>query len=123
MERLSAAPLACETDRVVAVAIVVRLDTNEEIGSFADLHGPLPAGQGFFLDAWRDSAGDLHATPPAPDIQAVHVLLNMPVLHPESADCVILVTPTYLAFVIQHPAFRPLPPRLHRRLWRWSLKR
>jgi len=69
----------------------------------------LPAGQGFFLDAWRDSAGDLHATRLRRIFKPCMSCSICPCSTPKSADCVILVTPTYLAFVIQHPAFRPLP--------------
>jgi len=101
------------------MAKVVRLDTNEEIGYFVELYGPLPAGRhGYFLDAWRYPDGTLQAQAPASQGAATPVKINLPVLQPERGDCTLVVTPTYLDFMLGHPAFRPLPPRpAKRRPW------
>jgi len=94
------------------VARVVRLDAEEEIGYFVELHGPLPDGDhGAFFDAWRYPDGSIRAAAPASPSEAMAVKINMPVVHPERVDCVLLVTPTYLDFMLGHPAFRPLPAR------------
>lgn len=93
------------------MARVVRLDTDEEIGYFVLLHGPLePGNQGQFFDAWAYPDGSLDAEPPPSGRSATRSKIWMPVEHPEKVDCVLLVTPTYLDFMIGHPAFRPLPP-------------
>lgn len=92
------------------MARVVQFDTDEEIGYFIDLHGPLPMNEGWFLDAWQDADGNLLYHPPRGTF-AFRIRLNMPIEHPERTDCAILVTPTYLEFMRGHPSFRSLPRR------------
>jgi hypothetical protein len=101
------------------MARVVRLDTDEEIGYFVGLYGPLPSG-GHSLEAWHCEDGTLRHTPPAdndrraPIARAAPIKISMPVLDPQRADCILVVSPTYLDFITAHPAFRPLPPRRRR---------
>jgi len=105
------------------MATVARLDTDEEIGYFVELYGPLSGGnQGCFFDAWRYPDGSTRAQAPAAPSEAMPVKIWMPVGHPKRVDCVLLVTPTYLDFLRSHPAFRPLPPRpqAKRRSWWWK---
>jgi hypothetical protein len=42
---------------------------------------------------------------------AVPVKLSIPVHDPAAADLELMVPPTYLEFIIQHPAFHGFPPR------------
>ena len=97
------------------MARVVRVDTQEEIGYFVDLHGPLEPGvRGWSFDAWTYPDGTLHSEPPSStgsQFFATRWRIWMPVERPEKIDCVLLVTPTYFDFMAAHPAFRPLPAR------------
>ncbi len=95
------------------MARVVRMDTQEEIGYFVDLYGPLEPGTGgWSFDAWAYPDGSFHTEPPSSNgspLSASRWRIWMPVDHPDQIDCVLLVTPTYLDFIAGHPAFRPLP--------------
>jgi hypothetical protein len=101
------------------MAIVVRIDSWERIGYFAGLKGPLPPGaEGCMFDAWRYPDGSLrHEPPPLPSAPAgpldrpSPVKLSIPVHDPAAADLELMVSPTYLEFVIHHPAFHTFPPR------------
>ena len=101
------------------MARVVRIDTSEYIGYFADLTGPLePGAQGCIFGAWRYSDGRLrHELPSLPTgaagpLQSPRpVRLSIPVRDPRSPDLELMVPPGYLDFIRHHPAFHPFPPR------------
>ncbi|MBV9829584.1 MAG: hypothetical protein JO001_28520 [Alphaproteobacteria bacterium] len=90
------------------MARVVRIDTDEEIGYFVDLHGPLEDREGYSFGAWLLVDGTYRAEPA---IGAEPRKINILVDYPDRADFALLVTPTYLDFIMSHPAFRPLTPR------------
>jgi hypothetical protein len=114
------------------VALIVRIDRWVYVGYFADLKGPLPAGaQGCVFDAWRHPDGRLRHEPPALPSTAPGSLdcpspvkLCIPVHDPAAADLELMVSPTYLDFIIHHPAFHRFPPRRWRpnRLRRFAAK-
>jgi len=85
------------------MARVVRMDTQEDIGYFVDLYGPLEPGTGgWSFDAWAYPDGSLRAERPSSNgnpLAATRWKIWMPVEHPEKIDCVLLVTPTYLDFM------------------------
>jgi hypothetical protein len=105
------------------MALVVRIDTWQRIGYFTDLKGPLPAGaSGSMFDAWRHPDGSLRHEPPSLPFEADGSLerfppikLSIPVHNPAAADLELMVSPTYLDFILHHPAFHPFPPRRWRR--------
>lgn len=105
------------------MALVVRIDTREYIGYFVGLPGPLEAGaHGHMFDAWRCPDGRLRHEPPAPSSAAAGpadrpspVKLCIPVSDPAAAHLELMVSPTYLEFITDHPAFRGFPPRRWRR--------
>ena len=110
------------------MALVVRIDRWERIGYFADLPGPLARGaHGCMFDAWRHPDGRLRHEPPALPFEAVAprdcpsaVQLSIPVFDPAAAELELMVPPSYLDFIIHHPAFHPFPPR---RWWRNAWRR
>ena len=113
------------------MALVVRIDTWERIGYFADLRGPLPPGaHGCMFDAWSHPDGSLRHEPPPPGSSPGQALpatavdplerpspvkLSIPVHDPAAAELELMVSPTYLDFITRHPAFYPFPTRPWRR--------
>jgi hypothetical protein len=101
------------------MALVVRIDRWEYIGMFVGLKGPLSAGAyGCMFDAWRHPDGSLRHEPPSlpsattgPLNRPSPVKLNIPVADPGAAEIELMGTPTYLDFIIHHPAFDRFPPR------------
>lgn len=99
------------------MARVVRLDTSEYVGYFADLPGPLERGaRACIFDAWRHPDGLLRHEPPSVDTanpleHASLVKLSIPVRDPRKTDLELMVPPPYLDFIRHHPAFHPFPPR------------
>jgi hypothetical protein len=101
------------------MAVVVRIDRWECIGILVGLKGPLPAGaHGCMFDAWRYPDGRLrHEPPPLPSTatgpldRPALVKLGVPVHDPAAPDLELMASPTYLDFIIHHPAFHRFPPR------------
>jgi hypothetical protein len=110
------------------MALVVRINTWERIGYFADLNGPLPAGTyGCMFDAWRHPDGSLRHEPPLPFPTTAgsaggpaQVRISIPVQDSAAGELELIVSPTYLDFITRHPTFHPFPPRPWRQ-GRWRL--